>query len=149
MRRNICKRKYKGWTLIYVLVISSIITLEALNLTGSFERKNFYIENYKESIINTDIKRKKIEYLMNEFNNYIEDNLEEIKEKTISVYFNRIRIEGYLMNLQRDDVRFNGGCIIKYDAIDDVFQLVVEGDIYDFYPEINGDKITYKFEKNF
>lgn len=112
---------------------------------GSFERKSFYIDNYKKTILKEDINQKKKEYLMTEFNNYMKDNIEEIKEKTIDNYFSNVKIESYLESLEREDIKFREGCIITYNAKLNLFELNVGIHIYRFYPIIKEDDVTYKF----
>jgi len=112
---------------------------------GSFERKSFYIDNYKETILKEDINQKKKEYLMTEFNRYMKDNIDEITEKTIEDYFANVKIESYLESLKRDDIKFKEGCIITYNSDLNLFELNVGTHIYRFYPIIEEDDITYEF----
>lgn len=139
------KRK-NGWTLIYVIAIFSVLALVICNLVGSFERKIFYIDNYKKNILKEDLIQKKKEYLMTEFNVYMKENINKIKEETIEAYFSNVKIENYLENLKRDNIKFKEGCNISYNIKLNLFEINLESHIYRFFPIIGvDDVITYKF----
>lgn len=115
------------------------------NILGGSERKNSYFHNYLSTITKEDINQKRKEYLMTEFNIYMEDNLQHIKEKGIEAYFKAFDISRYLTGIVRDDIRFKEGCIIKYNANLALFELNVGTHIYRFYPIITNEEIKYKF----
>lgn len=145
LRRSFKKKSNKGWILIYVLIISSMITLLVTNMLGGLERKNQYLNYYTQSILKEDSKQRKKEYLMTEFNVYMEKYLSEIKGKGIDLYFKEVDISKYLSSIERDGTKFIEGCNIKYNSTLKIFQLNVGSYTYGFYPIINEDKITYKF----
>lgn len=139
------KRSGKGWVLIYTIVICSIMTLIVTNLLGGLERKNVYLDYYMNTILKEDLKQKKKEYLMTEFNAYMKEHMEEIKEKGFEEYFKQVDISRYLSTIERDGIKFKEGCNIKFNSKVKAFEVNVGTFIYRFYPIIDEENVKYKF----
>lgn len=139
------KKQRKGWIVIYVLVICSLMMLIIMNILGGLTRRNVYIDNYMNNILKEDLKQKKKEYLMTEFNKYFEEHIDEIEEAGIEEYFNKFDISKYLSTIERDDLKFKEGCNIKFEASNNLFEVNVGTFIYRFYPIIDEGKVQYEF----
>ncbi|WP_040194852.1 hypothetical protein [Clostridium culturomicium] len=139
------KRSRKGWIVIYVLVICSLVTITIMNTLGGLERRSVYIGNYMNNILKEDLKQKKKEYLMTEFNTYFEEHIDEIIEKGIEEYFKKADISKYLSSIERDGLKFKEGCNIEFDTGKNLFEVNVGTFIYRFYPIIDDSEVQYKF----
>ena len=139
------KKPRKGWILIYVLVICSLMMLIIMNILGGLERRNVYLDNYMNNILKEDLKQKKKEYLMTEFNNYFKEHIDEIEEKGVEEYFKEFDMSKDLSTIERDGLKFEEGCNIKFEPSKNLFEVNVGNFIYRFYPTIDGGKVKYKF----
>lgn len=139
------KKTNKGWVLIYVIVICAVVTLILGNALGGLERKNVYLDYYLKNGLKEDLIQKKKEYLMTEFNGYVEENFEEIREKGVHQYFKAFDITRYLSSIERDGIKFKDGCTISYNTVMELFELNVGTFIFRFYPVLEDNKVQYKF----
>lgn len=139
------KKSRKGWIVIYVLVICSLMMLIIMNILGGLARRNVYIDNYMNNILKEDLKQKKKEYLMTEFNKYFKEHIDEIEEAGIKEYFNKFDISKYLSTIERDGLKFKEGCNIKFETSSNLFEVNVGTFMYRFYPIIDEGEVQYKF----
>lgn len=131
-------RCQKGGILPYVLMISMFILLDISFAMKSFENRNFYLKNYKEYVLEENKSHSHKEYLMGTFNKYMEENIDEISEKTIDVYFKDIKVD----QIFRYDKSF-----IKYNSDKLEFEIDAGHRLYRFVPVIEDNKITYSFKE--
>jgi len=94
--KNSFRRYKKGEILPYILMISLFILLAISFAMKSFDNRNFYMRNYKEYILSEDKSHSNKEYLMGTFNKHMEENIDEIREKTIDVYFKGKRANEFI-----------------------------------------------------
>lgn len=139
------KKRKKGWVLIYVIVVAAFMLFTITYVLKGLEGKSNYLTYYKNTIINEDLKHKKKEYLMTEFNSYMRKNLKVIKEMGMDEYFIQNDISKYLATIERDGMQFKDKCNIKYNSRLKIFELTTGTYTYGFYPIIEDENIKYKF----
>lgn len=146
MKKIRCFNKEKGWCLIYVTVMFALIFLDILNISSIFEKRDFYIDSYRKTILIEDKIQKSKEYYMTKLNKFMKENLDEIKAKSVENYFLEFDINEYFQKLSEEDLDFKENCYINYNSQLKMFELNIRGNhTFRFYPIIESDEIKYKF----